>query len=54
MSQTIYFWYQILLEMMIFWQNGQKKDIFGKKKYSWTAYKTQFWVKNAEIAWKSC
>ena len=54
MSQRIHFWYHILLKMMIFWQNG-KKSLFGKKKEnSWTAYKMQFWDKNAEIAWKSC
>ena len=53
MTQSIHFWYQILLKITIFKKNG-KKSLFGKKKNSWTAYKTQFCVKNAEIAWKSC
>ena len=32
MSQRIYFWYQILLKITIFWENG-KKSLFGKKKF---------------------
>ena len=37
-----------LLKITIFWENGQK----GQKKFR-TDYKTQFWVKNAKVAWKS-
>ena len=32
-----------------FWQNGKKITFLVKKKKSWTAYKTQFWLKNAEL-----
>ena len=30
MSQKIYFWYQILLIMMIFWQNGKNSHFWWK------------------------
>ena len=50
MGQRIYFWYKILLNMTIFWKKWQKITFLVEKK-SWTAYRTQFWVKNAEIAW---
>ena len=30
MSQRIHFWYQILLKMLIFWENG-KKSLFWSK-----------------------
>ena len=30
MSQRIRFWYQILLKMLIFWENGKKSQL---KKY---------------------
>ena len=52
MSQKIHFWYQITLKMMIFWENDKKSPFFGKKD-SWKANRKQFWVENAEIAWKS-
>ena len=29
MSQRIHFWYQILLKMLIFWENG-KKSLFAQ------------------------
>ena len=32
MSQRIHFWYQILLKMMIFWENG-KKPLFWSKMF---------------------
>ena len=51
MSQRIHFWYQILLKMLIFWENG-KKHLFGQK-FLWQAQKKN-WVKSAKIAWKSC
>ena len=51
MSKRIHFWYQILPKMMIFlWENG--KNHFGLKILGQPT-KKQFWVKNAEIAWKS-
>ena len=31
----------------------EKNHFFGLE-ISWTGYKKQFWVKDAEIAWKSC
>ena len=31
MSQKIHFWYQILLKLMIFWENGKKTHFFGQK-----------------------
>ena len=31
MSQWIHFWYQILLKMIIFWENGKKNHFFGVK-----------------------
>ena len=37
MSQRIHFWYQILLKMQIFWENG-KKHFFGQK-FLWQAKK---------------
>ena len=30
MSQRIHFWYQILLKMMIFWENGKKNTFLVK------------------------
>ena len=30
MSQKIHFWYQILLKMMIFWENGKKNTFLVK------------------------
>ena len=36
MSQRIHFWYQILLKMLIFWENGKK--LFGQK-FLWQAKK---------------
>ena len=50
MSQRIHFWYQILLKMMIFWENG-KKTLFGQK-FLWQANKNSSWVKNAQISGK--
>ena len=37
MSQRIHFWYQILLKMVIFWENG-KNHLFGQK-FLWQANK---------------
>ena len=31
MSQRIHFWYQILLKLTIFWENGKKNYFFGNK-----------------------
>ena len=31
MSQGIHFWYQILIKITIFWENGKKNQFFGKK-----------------------
>ena len=47
LSQRIHFWYQISLKMSIF-DKTAKNHIFGKKKVC-AGYKSQFWVKNAEI-----
>ena len=33
MSQRIHFWYQILLKMMISWENGKKKNTFLVKNF---------------------
>ena len=40
MSQRIHFWYQILLKMLIFWENAKKKKkhFFGQK-FLWQAKK---------------
>ena len=38
MSQKIRFWYQILLKMLIFWENGKKSLFFGQK-FLWQANK---------------
>ena len=43
MSQRIRFWYQILLKMMIFWENG-KKTLFWSK-ILWQANKNSFELK---------
>ena len=40
MSQRIHFWYQNLLKITIFWENGKKITFWLKK--SWTAYKNNF------------
>ena len=45
MSQGIQFWYKSLWKC---WFMAKKNHFFGKKK-SWTGYKSQFWVENAEI-----
>ena len=49
MSQRIYFWHQNLLKITIF--EKMAKDTFWVNFFFQTAYKTQFWVKNAKIAW---
>ena len=53
-SQKIHFWYQILLKIMIFWQNTKKKNMFLIRILGQPTKKTLLKVKNAEIAWKSC
>ena len=40
MSQRVHFWYQILLQMMIFWENGEKR-LFGQI-FLWQANKNSF------------
>ena len=43
MSQRIHFWYQILLKIMIFGENG-KKTLYGQK-FLWQANKNSFELK---------
>ena len=50
MSQKIYYWYQILLKIHIL-TKWQKLTFLVKKILD--SLKTQPWVQNAEIAWKS-
>ena len=45
MSQRIHFWYQILLKMVIFWENGKKKPTFLVKIFLWQANKNSFELK---------
>ena len=45
MSQRIHFWYQILLKMMILWENGKKKPHFFGQKFLWQANKNSFELK---------
>ena len=44
MSQRIQFWYQILLKMLIFWENDKKKHYFGQK-FLWQAKTNNFELK---------
>ena len=44
MGQRIYFWYQILLKMMISWENDKKNHFFGQK-FLWQANKNSFELK---------
>ena len=52
-SHRIHFWYQMSPKMLIFWKNHQKITLFASQ-FFWQANKKQFWVKNAQITWKSC
>ena len=52
MSQRIHFWYQISQKMSIFLLNGKKTHFLVKKFLDWL--QKEIWVKNTEIALKSC
>ena len=41
-SQRIHFWYQILLKMMIFLENGKKTPHFFGRNFLWQANKNRF------------
>ena len=47
MSQRTHIWYQILLKMMIFWENG-KNHFFGQK-FLWQAKKNNFELKYLKL-----
>ena len=48
MSQRIRFWYQILLQMLIFFEKIAKKSLFGHK-FLWQAKKNNFELKMLEL-----
>ena len=41
MSQRIHFWYQFLLKMLLFLENGKKTHFLGQK-YLWQAKNNNF------------
>ena len=47
MNQRICFWYQILLKMLIFWENG--KNHFLGQKFLWQAKKNNFELKMLKL-----